>query len=61
MTLIIESVIAENDGKADNGNIWNQSEEMEPVQFVLLSGFCSTADDVDSLDEEQINDDLKPN
>ena len=61
MSLGIESFVTENDGERNNRKIRNQTEDVEPIQFVLFSCFCSTANDVDSLNEEEINDDLTVN
>lgn len=58
MTLVVKRVISENDGEYHDCTIWYKTEQVEPIEFILLARLGSAADNVHSLDEEEINDDL---
>jgi hypothetical protein len=59
MSIRIELMITEDNSKDYNCAIWKQAEEIESIQFVLHSSLCSATNDVYSLNEKEIDDDLK--
>jgi hypothetical protein len=58
MSIVVKSIVSEDDGERDNYNIGNQTEEVEQIQLVLHSRFCSAANDVHPLNKEEVDDDL---
>jgi len=58
MSIGIESVVSVYDGENYNHAVWNQAKEMEPIQPVSHSSLCSATNNVNSLNKEEVDDDL---